>query len=175
MPPGSFRVYSGTGDIGWLLAAYSCTAVQSWPDRFPRSVRVWPGGDGRPQKDSNLRSRLRRERQLRSLTKTMLISKQFRSAVGARAPCGVPGPGGGCEVQIQAGRRYRALGQAVLSCGSMPCSRSRARSRSISSASCWTRSARSGSAECPATHCSCRAALAASNSFSRLRRSAACS
>ena len=67
------------------------------------------------------------------------------------------------------------LDQAVLSCGSMPCSRSRARSRSTSSASCWTRSARSGSAECPATHCSCRAALAASNSFSRLRRAAACS
>ena len=67
------------------------------------------------------------------------------------------------------------LGHAGLSCGSMPCSRSRARSRSISSPSCWTRSARSGSPECPATHCSCRAALAASNSFSWLRRAAACS
>ena len=60
MPPGSFRVYSGTGDIGWLLAAYSCTAVQPWLDRFPRSVRVWPGSERRPQQDSNLRSRLRR-------------------------------------------------------------------------------------------------------------------
>jgi hypothetical protein len=72
-------------------------------------------------------------------------------------------------------RRCRVLGQADLSCGSMPCWRSRAPSRSISSASCWHRSARTGSAGCPEVHCSCRAALLASNSFSRLRSDAACS
>ena len=105
----------------------------------------------------------------------VMAAQAISECCGARPPRGVAYPGGGCEVLIQPGRRYRALGQPVLSCGSMPCSRSRARSRSISSASCWTRSARSGSAECPATHCSCRAALAASNSFSRLRRAAACS
>ena len=76
----------------------------------------------------------------------MLISKQFWSTVGARAPWGVACPGGGCEVQVQAGRRYRVSGQAGLSCGSMPCWRSRARSRSISSVSCWHCSARSGRA-----------------------------
>ena len=54
--------------------------------------------------------------------------------------------------QIQAARRYRLLGQAGLSSGSMPCWRSTPRSRSISSARCWHRSARSVSAGCPTAH-----------------------
>jgi hypothetical protein len=57
----SFRVYSGTCDIGRLFTAYGCTAVQLGSDRFPRSEPVWPGQDKRPQQDSNLRSRLRRQ------------------------------------------------------------------------------------------------------------------
>ena len=69
----------------------------------------------------------------------------------------------------------RPLGQAGLSCGSMPCWRSRARSRSVSSASCRHRSASSGSAGWSAAHRSCRAALLASNSFSRSRSEAASS
>ena len=101
MPPGSFRVYSGTGDIGWLLAAYSCTAVQSWPDRFPRSVWVWPGGDGRPQQDSNLRSRLRRP----------LLSPL--SYGGCATPKGTsrkgrPDPSRGCHVVPRARTALRA-------------------------------------------------------------------
>jgi CheY-like chemotaxis protein len=56
----SFRVYSATGDIWRLLVAYGCTAVQRASDRLRRSGWVWPGLDGRPQQDSNLRSRLRR-------------------------------------------------------------------------------------------------------------------
>ena len=102
-----------------------------------------------------------------------LISKYW-SAVGARAPWGVSGPGRGCKVQFRAARRCRAFGQAGLSCGSMPCWRSRARSRSAMSVSSWTCSARSGRVRCPAAHCSCRAALLASNSFSRSRSNAAC-
>jgi len=60
MRPVSFRVYSGTGDIRRLFAAYGCTTVQLGSDRFGRSGPVWPGQVGRPQQDSNLRSRLRR-------------------------------------------------------------------------------------------------------------------
>ena len=74
MLPGSFRVYSGTGNIGRLLVAYGCTAVQDRPEHFPRSVWVWPGGDKRPQQDSNLRSRLRRVCRFNSLTFTDVSS-----------------------------------------------------------------------------------------------------
>ena len=40
--------------------AYGCTAVRLGSDRFRRSGPVWPVQVGRPQQDSNLRSRLRR-------------------------------------------------------------------------------------------------------------------
>jgi hypothetical protein len=49
MRPISFRVYSGTGDIQRLLAAYGCTTVQLARHRLRSSGAVWPGGGGRPR------------------------------------------------------------------------------------------------------------------------------
>jgi hypothetical protein len=72
----------------------------------PSRIRTCAHGSGEPA-DLSLRP------------KQMLASKQFRSAVGTRGPLGVSRPGGEC--QIPAARSSWLLGQAGLSCGSMPC------------------------------------------------------
>jgi hypothetical protein len=149
MSPGSFRVYSGTGDIGWLLAAYSCTAVRSRSDRFPRSVRVWPGGDGRPQQDSNLRSRLRRPL-LSPLSYGGCATPKRTSRKGR------PDPSRGCHVIPRARACFT---RCAPGCGSSP-SRTRVSpvplsppvrrpsgsARPVPAAGCWSMAPKTGPA-----------------------------